>query len=136
MNLSERSGDKELFSGERSSKENISKAITEDNSNKINYININYVDNDKLEVQIPNWKMDIIMKMKRRIKKEVTPEPQATTNKKEIYQEIVKKNSNIDSNEIEIPEELKLEVLRSIQRQHTRLKMKEDNLNRLKMQIA
>jgi len=74
--------------------------------------------------------------VKRRIKKEVTPEPQATTNKKEIYQEIVKKNSNTDSSEIEIPEELKLEVLRSIQRQHARLKMREDNLNRLKMQIA
>jgi hypothetical protein len=74
--------------------------------------------------------------VKRRIKKEVTPEPQATTNKKEIYQEIVKKNSNIDSSEVEIPEYIKLEVLRSIQRQQSRLKMKEDNLNRLKMQIA
>jgi hypothetical protein len=74
--------------------------------------------------------------VKRRIKKEATPEPQATTNKKEIYQEIVKKNSNIDSSEVEIPEAIKLEVLKSIQRQQIRLKMKEDNLNRLKMQSA
>jgi hypothetical protein len=72
--------------------------------------------------------------VKRRTKKE---EPsQDITNKKEVYNEIVKKNSNIDSSEVEIPEEIKLEVLKSIQRQQIRLKMKEDNLNRLKMQIA
>ena len=72
--------------------------------------------------------------VKRRTKKE---EPsQDITNKKEVYQQIVKKNSNIDSSEVEIPEHIKLEVLKSIQRQQTRLKMKEDNLNRLKMQIA
>jgi hypothetical protein len=72
--------------------------------------------------------------VKRRTKKE---EPSRDiTNKKEVYQEIIKKNSNIDSSEVEIPEHIKLEVLKSIQRQQTRLKMKEDNLNRLKMQIA
>ena len=74
--------------------------------------------------------------VKRRTKKEETTAPQATTNKKEVYNEIVKKNSNIDSSEVEIPEQIKLEVLKSIQRQQIRLKMKEDNLNRLKMQIA
>jgi len=72
--------------------------------------------------------------VKRRTKKE---EPsQDITNKKEVYNEIVKKNSNIDSSEVEIPEVIKLEVLKSIQRQQMRLKRKEDNLNRLKMQIV
>ena len=72
--------------------------------------------------------------VKRRTKKE---EPsQDIANKKEVHNEIVKKNSNIDSSEVEIPEAIKLEVLKSIQRQQIRLKMKEDNLNRLKMQSA
>ena len=55
--------------------------------------------------------------------------------KKDIYKKIV--NNNISNkHEIEIPEELKQEVLKTIQRQHLRMKMKEDNINRLKMQIA
>jgi hypothetical protein len=62
------------LSGIKEDKELLSEVITEDNSDKINYVNINYIDNNIdnniLEVQIPNWKMDIIMKMKRRIKKE------------------------------------------------------------------
>ena len=46
-------------------------------------------------------------------------------------------NNNISNkNETEIPEELKQEVLKTIQRTQLRMKMKEDNINRLKMQIA
>ena len=63
------------------------------------------------------------------------PEVKTTTNKKEIYNKIVAQNVNLQSTEVQIPEELKLEVLKNIQRQQTRLRMKEDNLNKLKMQI-
>jgi hypothetical protein len=42
---------------------------------------------------------------------------------------------NIEASEVQIPEEVKLEVFKSIQRQQARMKMKEDNLNRLKMHI-
>ena len=66
-------------------------------------------------------------------KQEVEVKP--TTNKKEIYKQIVGKNVNIETSEVQIPEELKLEVLKSIQRQQARIKMKEDNLSKLKMQI-
>ena len=46
-------------------------------------------------------------------------------------------NNNISNkHETEIPEELKQEVLKTIQRQHLRMRMKQDNINRLKMQIA
>ena len=62
-------------------------------------------------------------------------EVKVETNKKEIYNKIVGKNVSLHSSEVEIPEELKLEVLKSIQRQQTRIRMKEDNLNKLKMQI-
>ena len=64
-----------------------------------------------------------------------TKEVKAETNKKEIYNKIVGKNVNIDTSEVQIPEELKLEVLKSIQRQQERIRMKEDNLSKLKMQI-
>ena len=39
-------------------------------------------------------------------------------------------------NEIEIPLHLKQEVLNTIQRTQLRMKMKEDNLNKLRMNIA
>ena len=39
-------------------------------------------------------------------------------------------------NEIEIPKHLKQEVLNTIQRTQLRMKMKEDKLNKLKMNIA
>ena len=52
-----------------------------------------------------------------------------------IYNKIVGENMN-NVNEIEIPEHLKQEVLNTIQRTHLRMKMKEDNLNRLRMNIA
>jgi hypothetical protein len=42
---------------------------------------------------------------------------------------------NIETSEVQIPEELRLEVFKSIQRQQERLKMKENNLNKLTMQI-
>ena len=76
--------------------------------------------------------------VKRRTANKVEPikkEVKAETNKKEIYNKIVGKNVNIDTSEVEIPEELKLEVLKSIQRQQERIRMKEDNLSKLKMQI-
>jgi len=61
--------------------------------------------------------------------------PKQENDKKEIYKKIV--NNNISNkNETEIPEELKQEVLKTIQRTQLRMKMKEDNINRLKMQIA
>ena len=80
--------------------------------------------------------------VKRRTKKEpATPTislgqtPKQDNDKKEIYKKIV--NNNISNkNETEIPEELKQEVLKTIQRTQLRMKMKEDNINRLKMQIA
>ena len=62
-------------------------------------------------------------------------EVKVETNKKEIYNKIVGKNVSLHSSEVEIPEELKLEVLKTIQRQQARIRMKEDNLNKLKMQI-
>ena len=68
-------------------------------------------------------------------KEHTTKEVKAETNKKEIYNKIVGKNVNLHSSEVEIPEELKLEVLKSIQRQQERIRMKEDNLSKLKMQI-
>ncbi len=81
--------------------------------------------------------------VKRRTTKKVEPEKitkekpiQDETNKKEIYNKIVAKNVNIESSEISIPEEIKQEVFKSFQRQQARMKMKEDNLNRLRMQIA
>ena len=75
--------------------------------------------------------------VKRRSKNEVTKSNHQTpTNKKEVYNEIVGKNVDINTSEVHIPEELKAEVFKSIQRQHARLKMREDNLNRLRMQIA
>jgi hypothetical protein len=60
----------------------------------------------------------------------------ASMNKKELYNSIVSKNVSINSSEIDIPDNLKHEILKTIQRQQIRKKMKEDNLNRLKMQIA
>ena len=81
--------------------------------------------------------------VKRRTKKEPATPPielmqtdkLKNNDKKEIYKKIV--NTNISNqHETEIPEELKQEVLKTIQRQHLRMKMKEDNINRLKMQIA
>jgi len=80
--------------------------------------------------------------VKRRAKKETATPPIELTqpgkldnDKKEIYKKIV--NNNISNkNETEIPEELKQEVLKTIQRTQLRMKMKEDNINRLKMQIA
>ena len=80
--------------------------------------------------------------VKRRTKKEPAKPPIELTqpgkldnDKKEIYKKIV--NNNISNkNETEIPEELKQEVLKTIQRTQLRMKMKEDNINRLKMQIA
>ena len=80
--------------------------------------------------------------VKRRTKKEPTTPPielnqtvKLDKDKKEIYKKIV--NTNIsNTQETEIPEELKQEVLKTIQRQHLRMKIKEDNINRLKMQIA
>jgi hypothetical protein len=81
--------------------------------------------------------------VKRRTTKKVEPASATTTttlqdktNQKEIYNKIVAKNVNIDSSEIDIPEELKQEVFKSFKRQQERVKMKEDNLNRLRMQIA
>lgn len=81
--------------------------------------------------------------VKRRTTKKVEPASATTTttlqdktNQKEIYNKIVAKNVNIDSSEIDIPEELKQEVFKSFKRQQERVKMKEDNLNRLIMQIA
>ena len=80
--------------------------------------------------------------VKRRTTKTVEPASATTTtlqdktNQKEIYNKIVAKNVNIDSSEIDIPEELKQEVFKSFKRQQERVKMKEDNLNRLRMQIA
>lgn len=62
-------------------------------------------------------------------------EVKAETNKKDIYNKIVGKNVNIEASEVQIPEEVKLEVFKSIQRQQERLKMKENNLNKLKMQF-
>ena len=80
--------------------------------------------------------------VKRRTKKEPVKPPveliktdKLENDKKEIYKKIV--NNNISNkNETEIPEELKQEVLKTIQRTQLRMKMKEDNINRLKMQIA
>jgi len=76
--------------------------------------------------------------VKRRTKKEPVElmQPHKLENdKKVIYKKIV--NNNIsNSHETEIPEELKQEVLKTIQRTQLRMKMKEDNINRLKMQIA
>lgn len=81
--------------------------------------------------------------VKRRTTKKVEPASATTTttlqdktNQKEIYNKIVAKNVNIDSSEIDIPEELKQEVFKSFKRQQERVKMKEDNLNRLRMHIA
>lgn len=81
--------------------------------------------------------------VKRRTTKKVEPASATTTttlqdktNQKEIYNKIVAKNVNIDSSEIDIPEELKQEVFKSFKRQQERIKMKEDNLNRLRMHIA
>jgi len=77
--------------------------------------------------------------VKRRSTNKVEAKPEVVvkpvTNKKEIYDNIVAKNVNLQKSEVQIPEELKLEVLKSIQRQQARMKMKEDNLNRLKMHI-
>ena len=82
--------------------------------------------------------------VKRRTTKKVEPASATTTtttlqdktNQKEIYNKIVAKNVNIESSEIDIPEELKQEVFKSFKRQQERVKMKEDNLNRLRMQIV
>ena len=76
--------------------------------------------------------------VKRRTANKVEPikkEVKAETNKKEIYNKIVGKNANIETSEVQIPEELKLEVLKTIQRQQERIRMKENNLSKLKMQI-
>jgi cytochrome c-type biogenesis protein CcmH/NrfF len=80
--------------------------------------------------------------VKRRAKKETATPPilpnqpvKQENDKKEIYKKIV--NNNISNkNETEIPEELKQEVLKTIQRTQLRMKMEEDNINRLNMQIA
>ena len=80
---------------------------------------------------------DVPVKRRNTNKAEAKPEVvvKPVTNKKEIYDNIVAKNVNLQKSEVQIPEELKLEVLKSIQRQQARMKMKEDNLNRLKMHI-
>jgi len=80
--------------------------------------------------------------VKRRTKKEPATPPieliktdKLENDKKEIYKKIV--NTNISNkHETEIPEELKQEVMKTIQRTQLRMKIKEDNLNKLKMQIA
>ncbi len=78
--------------------------------------------------------------VKRRTIKKVEPEKekpiQDETKKKEIYNKIVAKNVNIESSEISIPEEIMQEAFKSFQRQQARIKMKEDNLNKLRLQIA
>jgi DNA-binding NtrC family response regulator len=81
---------------------------------------------------------DVPVKRRNANKVESKPEVEVktVTNKKEIYDNIVAKNVNLQTSEVRIPEELKLEVLKNIQRQQARIKMKEDNLNRLKMQIV
>ena len=68
-------------------------------------------------------------------KEPTTKDVKVETNKKDMYNKIVGKNVNIETSEVQIPEELKLEVLKSIQRQQERIRMKEDNLSKLKMQI-
>ena len=78
--------------------------------------------------------------VKRRTSNKVEPtttrkEAKVETNKKDIYNQIVARNVNIATSEVQIPEELRLEVFKSIQRQQERLKMKENNLNKLKTQI-
>jgi len=83
--------------------------------------------------------------VKRRLKKEpptshvepiqINKEQNKNNDKKEIYNKIVSKNMNT-VNEIVIPEHLKQEVLNTIQRTQLRMKMKEDNLNKLRMNIA
>jgi hypothetical protein len=80
--------------------------------------------------------------VKRRTKKEPATPPielnqpvKQENDKKEIYKKIV--NNNISNkNETEIPEELKQEVLKTTQRTQLRMKLKEDNINGLKTQIA
>ena len=80
--------------------------------------------------------------VKRRVKKE-QDKPEVSLNqpvkldndKKEIYKKIVNHNVS-NKHETDIPEELKQEVMKTIQRTQLRMKMKEDNLNKLKMQIA
>ena len=79
--------------------------------------------------------------VKRRTANKVEPttttkkEVKVETNKKDIYNKLVGRNVNIETSEVQIPEELKLEVLKTIQRQQERLKMKENNLSMLRMQI-
>jgi hypothetical protein len=75
--------------------------------------------------------------VKRRITKQVEPKKnvKVEANKKDIYNDIVGRNVNIETSEVQIPEELKLEVFKSIQKQQERLKLKENNLNKLRMQI-
>jgi len=83
--------------------------------------------------------------VKRRLKKEqptshvepiqINKEQNKNNDKKEIYNKIVSKNMNT-VNEIVIPEHLKQEVLNTIQRTQLRMKIKEDNLNKLRMNIA
>lgn len=78
--------------------------------------------------------------VKRRDTKKVDPttstSKEVETNKKDIYNKLVGKNVNIETSEIDIPEDLKLEVFRSIQRQQERIRKKEENFNRLKLLIA
>lgn len=77
--------------------------------------------------------------VKRRCKQPDTEKketPEVTTNKKEVYNKIVSRNVNIETNEVNIPDDLKHEVLKTILKAQQRIKMKEDNLNRLKMQIV
>ena len=52
-----------------------------------------------------------------------------------MYKKIVNNGIYI-RHETEIPEELKQEVIKTIQRTHLRMNMKEDNINTLKTQIA
>ena len=76
--------------------------------------------------------------VKRRVKKEPTTSDQTIkqdNDKKEIYSKIVGNNIS-NKTDIEIPEELKQEVIKTIQRTQARMKLKEDNFNKLKMQIA
>ena len=64
--------------------------------------------------------------VKRRTANKVEPttttkkEVKVETNKKDIYNKIVGRNVNIETSEVQIPEELKLEVLKSIQRKDNR----------------
>ena len=70
--------------------------------------------------------------VKRRVKKEVNKEVnnEVNTQEKQI------KSNNTNNDEYEIPQNIKEEICRVIARQQLKFKMKEDNLNKLKQNIA